>query len=157
VLLPTGGMYSHLEVLIDDEDWERCKPYSWNIAWDKEADYFYVKTYDWKTQKTLYLARFLCCCFDSNQVDHKDLNPLNNQKTNLRICSRLQNSQNKQKQKNNSSGYRGVYWCKSSKCWKASIRVNKQRIYLGGYSTPEQAAEAYKQASLKYHGKFGRI
>jgi len=63
VLLPTGGMYSHLEVLIDDEDWERCKPYSWNIAWDKEADYFYVKTYDWKTQKTLYLARFFVFLF----------------------------------------------------------------------------------------------
>lgn len=45
--------------------------------------------------------------------------------------------------KNNTSGYRGVSWCKRSKKWSSNIRVNCKLIHLGYFSEKIDAAIAY--------------
>ena len=51
-------------------------------------------------------------------IDHIDHNPLNNQKSNLRICSRAQNCMNQLPQKiQKSSKYKGVCWDKQMNKW----------------------------------------
>ena len=51
-------------------------------------------------------------------------------------------------QTSNTSGFVGVSWDKSSKKWRAQSCLfgKNTRIYLGVFSTPEEASEAYKKA-----------
>lgn len=41
-----------------------------------------------------------------------------------------------------------------TKPYRAGIRVNQQRIYLGCYKTSEEAAIAYDKAARRYFGEF---
>ena len=88
------------------------------------------------------------------EIDHKDQDKLNCLYDNLRICNRSQNQQNRGKQLNNTSGWKGVSWHKRIGKWQASIKVNYDTIPLGYFDTAEDAARAYNVAALKYHGEF---
>lgn len=89
-------------------------------------------------------------------VDHIDGNGLNNTRSNLRVASFSQNGQNKCMQKNNKTGAKGVTYCKGvvRKPYKARIYLNKRPIHLGFFATLEEAAKAYKEASIYYFGEF---
>lgn len=52
--------------------------------------------------------------------------------------------------KNNTSGYKGVYWQKSAKKWQAEIEIRAKRIYLGIFENKEDAIKARKEAEEKY-------
>lgn len=79
------------------------------------------------------------------EVDHIDRNKLNNNLSNLRWCSRSQNQQNKNKQLNCSSIYRGVTFDKSKDRWYARKRMNCKYYHLGSYKTEKEAAQAWNQ------------
>lgn len=51
----------------------------------------------------------------------------------------------KYKSKNNKSGFIGVFFDKKSKKWKSEITINKKRIYIGIFDTPELASQAYQR------------
>jgi len=59
--------------------------------------------------------------------------------------------------KKNKNGYRGVYEAKhlDKKPWKAEIRGDDKKHYLGCYMTKERAALAYNIASERLHGVYG--
>ena len=86
-----------------------------------------------------------------NQIDHIDRNRINNIFENLRDVTNTQNHWNEGYSKNNTSGYKGVYWYKPYKKWKAQISVNGKHIHLGYFDIPEEAAKAYREAKEKYH------
>ncbi len=90
------------------------------------------------------------------EVDHIDGDPLNNARENLRICTHLQNSWNRKIPKSNTSGFKGVSYRKDSGKWRARIGIKMKRIILGEFATLEAAVEAYKVASVQYHGEFAR-
>lgn len=89
-------------------------------------------------------------------VDHDDLNPLNNRIDNLRACNQSENMGNKGKNKNNTSGYKGVYWNKNAKRWHAQITKNRKSIHLGYFKTAEEAHAAYCKAATEIFGEFAR-
>lgn len=94
----------------------------------------------------------------NNIVDHIDGNSLNNKIDNLRIATESENSQNRKKGSNNTTGFKGVYESGeiSSPYW-ARINVEGKSIYLGSFKTKELAASAYKKASIEHHGNFRRV
>jgi len=145
------------EVILSACDVERVMAHKWYVS-DKrgKSPYFRYEIYKPKL-KRISLHRFIVDCPEGMEVDHINLNTLDNRRSNLRICTRKENSLNKPKQKNNTSGYKGVCWFKRKKRWKSTIHVNKKTIHLGFYNTPEEAYAAYCEASKKYHGEFGRI
>lgn len=94
---------------------------------------------------------------DGYKIDHEDGNKLNCLDDNLRICTSSQNAQNRGKQINNNSGYKGVCWHKTNKKWWAQIVVNRIHIHLGFFDIKEDAARAYNTAAIKYHGEFAQL
>jgi predicted protein tyrosine phosphatase len=94
---------------------------------------------------------------DSKQCDHIDGNRLNNQMYNLRIVTPLQNASNRQKHKNSTSIYKGVYWRNNQKRWIAAICYNYLTMHIGSFTDELEAAKAYNTAAIKYFGEFARV
>lgn len=91
----------------------------------------------------------------SSEVDHIDRDKTNNSIDNLRVVDRSQNCMNRSCHKGSTSKYKGVSYKKSIGKWHSQIQHNKQSIHLGYYNNEIDAAEAYDNAMVKYHGEFG--
>ena len=90
-------------------------------------------------------------------IDHIDGDPLNNKIENLREANFNENVRNIRTPKHNTSGVKGVGFCKKTGRWTCWIWVNNKKIWLGRHDTKEAAAMAYAVASKKYHKEFGRL
>lgn len=90
-----------------------------------------------------------------DEVDHKDLDGLNNRWSNLRSADRSKNMGNGKRRSTNKSGLKGV--CSHGSGWMAQITINRKRKYLGTFPTPESAHIAYQKAARKLFGEFARI
>lgn len=87
------------------------------------------------------------------QIDHIDRDVNNNTRENLRLATCGQNRSNSQS--HNKTGFKGVQlrgklWPR----WSAQITVNRKKVWLGDFDTPEQAHAAYMEAAKKYQGEF---
>ena len=98
-----------------------------------------------------------------HELDHINLDRSDNRITNLREATHSLNMRNVKIRKHNSTGFKGVILLRPTELnrmkrdrYVARIIVDGKMIYLGNFDTPEQAHAAYAEASLKYHGKFGR-
>ena len=90
-------------------------------------------------------------------LDHIDVDPSNNRISNLRLATQSQNNANRGVQSNNTSGYKGVSWHPSAGKWCAHIQHNGKKKYLGLFTYPEGAYEAYKRAANDLFGEFARV
>ena len=86
------------------------------------------------------LAWFYCFKeWPENSIDHIDRDKTNNSLDNLRDITQVWN---RGINKNNTSGYVGVYLHKGK--WVAEIIINKKKHRLGTFNSPEEASSAYK-------------
>jgi hypothetical protein len=102
---------------------------------------------------TMYLAHrvivlIMTGSFPDCEVDHIDGNGLNNAWSNLRMVSRLDNTRNQRRGRNNTSGCRGVR--KSHTKWEAYILNNRQTIRLGRFDDKQDAIAARKKAEVEF-------
>ena len=87
-------------------------------------------------------------------VDHKDSNKTNNHFNNLRFVTKSQNEMNKGISKANTSGIRGVSFCKQRNCWRGRVKLNGKDIHIGFFKTLDEAKVAMKIAHEKYFGEY---
>lgn len=87
-------------------------------------------------------------------IDHKNRKSNDNRICNLRKATTSDNQHNRSMCRTNTSGYKGVSWCKSSHKWRATIFVNWKQKHLGVFETKETAYAAYCAAAKELHGDF---
>jgi hypothetical protein len=87
-------------------------------------------------------------------VDHINCDKLDNRIENLRAATKSQNLMNKEKHKNNTTGFKNVYWMKKNKKWAVMLSANKKKKYFGSYDDLELAELVAIEAREKYHGVF---
>lgn len=142
--------------LVDDEDFEEIGKYKWYI--ETGANTFYAaRTIITKngSKHKIFMHRSIMNTPKNLMTDHIDGNGLNNQRSNLRLCTNSQNQANSIIRKNNTTGYKGV--CLKKGKYTATISINRKRVHLGVFKTKLEAHEAYVEASKKYHKEFSRV
>lgn len=84
-------------------------------------------------------------------IDHINRNKSDNRIANLRVATSAENQQNRQKNKNNTSGIQGVYWDKRTSKWQAQIMLARKCIYIGRFKSIGAAVAARNAAKAKFH------
>jgi hypothetical protein len=97
-------------------------------------------------------------CWPNPEIDHVNGDPADNRLINLREVTHVQNSQNKKRRCDNTSGFTGVKQLSNSR-WRATIISANKRVSLGCYATREEAAGVRDKAKQLYHptGRFAAI
>jgi hypothetical protein len=156
---------------------------TWNTRWaGKEAggesavpDRHRVEKIKHGKEQTKYVRRMVCIDFvrylvsrvifklvhneEPGDVDHEDVNSLNNALHNLRASTHVQNQTNKTLRDDNTSGFKGVHRVasKPTKPYLAYINIDGKRKYLGYHDTAEEAYAAYCAAATQHHKDFARL
>jgi len=91
-----------------------------------------------------------------NEIDHINCNPSDNRIINLREANKIQQAGNRGANKNNSSGFKGVWLDKRYGIWRASIGWNKKKYHLGTFNSPQEAHAAYIKAAETHYGEYAR-
>jgi len=93
--------------------------------------------------------------FPEGVIDHVNGIKTDNRIANLRDVTTSQNAYNVGRQKNNTTGFKGV--SRNGAGFKAEISADKQSHYLGTFPSLEGAASAYAKAAKQLHGEYRRI
>jgi AP2 domain/HNH endonuclease len=108
-------------------------------------------------RRMIRLHRALMNAPPDMDVDHRNGHGLDNRRDNLRLATCQQNQYNQRIHRNNTSGFKGVYWYTRIGKWRAMITHDGKQQHLGYHATPEAAYAAYCEASARLHGDFGRV
>lgn len=147
-------VYVHIDndknkiMLCDIEDWENLKECYWRDMNGYAAallNYKHIKFH----RIVMNVDKSKIC------IDHVNGNTFDNRKVNLRLCNQQENSFNRDKNSNNTSGYKGVVFDKERNKWRGTIQFNgKHYSSPRRYNTPEEAYEWYKNKSNELFKEF---
>lgn len=146
-----------LEVLIDDEDYSLVSEFKWyGGKADQARDNWYAQAH--ALGKTIYMHRLLLGAEPGQQLDHIDRNGLNNQKSNLRICTQRQNNAAIPGVKS-STGFRGVEFSPQNNRnrYRACLYHQQRRVHLGYFPTAVAAAKHRDNAAREVYGEFAQL
>lgn len=152
----TRGLFS----IIDADDYDLATSLYWAATKTKYGFYVCRKAPTKKkvTGRHVYLHRFLLGLDpdDPREGDHINGIGLDNRRKNIRSATTQQNKQNCKMHITNTSGRKGVSWCKERSSWFVQIKVNGNTKNLGRYAEFERACAVREAAEKQYHGEFAR-
>lgn len=159
--LPLYGKWSHLSIIIDDEDLEEVSRHRW--LYFKNGKNIYARRSikvepgtpgKWKHE---LLHTFLT---GWPLVDHINHNGLDNRRINLRAATNAENRRNMLKRETRagvptSSQFKGV--SRRNSRWRATLSLDRKQKFLGSFGSEVDAARAYDQAARTYFGEFAHL
>ena len=138
------------EFYFDLQDYELICKYTWYEHINKSTGYHSLRTRDKDTRESISMTSLLDC----KSYDHIDRNPLNCRRSNLRIATQRQNTMNRSKMKNNTSGITGVVWNKRDEMWIAFINIDGKKKILGKFKSKKHAIRVRLIAEMLYYREF---
>jgi hypothetical protein len=141
--------------IVDREDFSRLSKFKWCAAL---ADPFTGRFVAVRRQagRNLYMHHEILPMRAESEIDHRNLDGLDNRRRNLRRCTRRQNKCNSRLYRNNSLGIKGV--TRNGRGFIARICVSPgRRKSLGTFKTIAEAGHAYNEAAKNYYGEFCRV
>ncbi len=151
--MKTINLSRGLVAVIDDADFESVSQFKWCAT---VAGYAVRNLKIGGVKKMQLLHRFITCAPPDKQVDHINMDRLDNRRCNLRVCSNAENNRNKKAHIDSSTGIKGVFWCKRRRKFYSQIMKDGKKKFLGYSDTKEGAAGLYIGASTILHGSFAR-
>ncbi|NBW20194.1 MAG: hypothetical protein EBR82_70720 [Caulobacteraceae bacterium] len=147
--------------IVDDEDFEELNQVKWCASRDGNTFYALRKGPRNKGQrKSIKMHRYILGLTDPKIfVDHINGNGLDNRRQNLRLCNNQQNQKNQRNRKNqkNRVDFKGVYFDEDIQKYSVSITIEAEKINLGFFSNPIEAAKTYNEAALKLFGQYAQL
>ena len=131
---------------IDLEDYEKVSSHHWRVSHKKNK--IYAVSGSRAKQNVVYLHNYILdySYTPGFEVDHMDGNSFNNRKSNLRVCTRLENIQNSKARLDNKIGIRGITYNPYWHSYVVDFSYNKQRYYFPHWKTIEEAVYCRKFA-----------
>lgn len=170
-VLPGGIVKVYLDkglcAIVEVDDLALIAPYRWYAHNPPRSTKWYAST-SWylgggrlNQVKKLVSMHALIMGHDVStgmDIDHINGNGLDNRRRNLRSATRTQTNANRGKYRNNSTGYKGVYYYpnRETPYW-AYITCDRKRKSLGYYATAEEAALAYNKAAKELFGEYAHL
>jgi hypothetical protein len=143
--------------IVDIEDYDRIRDHhlhyvaTRNYRGNKKAGYAVLSI----TGKSITLHSFLFPLPSGSVPDHKNRNPLDNRKHNLRPATSAQNCWNRARGRSNRrSKYKGLWMDTRRGYWHVKIIANGVRHNLGAFKNEDDAAQAYNFLAHELHGEF---
>ena len=131
---------------VSTEDFEKVSKYTW----------YYSSRYI--TSKNMgMLHRYLLDAPKEMEVDHINLDKMDNRRGNLRIATHAENCRNRGKRRDKRrSNYKGVYFINGK--YNAEIKDSNGKVHrMCGFETEEEAAQKYNEMAVIYHGEFANL
>jgi hypothetical protein len=138
--------------LVDDAHYDYLSTIRWNPAFSGETQ-IYARAMI--RRQPIYMHDLIYPSFHS--IDHIDRNGLNNQMSNLRVCTNSQNSANRRKISGTTSKYRGVTWHKACRKWQVQLTCLSVGYYVGLFDSEEEAGFEYNKKALELWGEFANL
>lgn len=146
-----------LFVTVDTADLSLLEGRRWHIYAPQNSRLRYARAAGpYHTQSLMH--RLIVGACKGEIVDHINGNGLDNRRSNLRLCSQLQNMGNRDKSRNSNQPFKGIRFQTDKprkKPWRACI--GKECQYLGHFATAEEAARAYDAAAIQRYGEFALL
>jgi hypothetical protein len=136
------------QVLVDDEDAHWLENMTWYLIEARQLTQKYYIAHMAYKGTTVYLHRVVMEAARGEIVDHINGNTLDCRRENLRITNQTVNRINCVVRANKkSSKFKGVFKNKrgSSKPYYSMIQLKGNTIWLGTFTTEQEAAEAYNK------------
>lgn len=141
--------------LVDDEDFEMLSQWKWHAALRCNKPYATRSIWDSKNKRTITIImhREILKAPKDKFVDHKNGDTLNNQRSNIRLCTRAENQRNRRPNKGSTSKYLGVYWDKRKSKWCMGINGRRE----GYFNDEQEAARAYDAVASVLFKEFAHL
>lgn len=151
----SGKAGAGMVMIVDDDDYETMMAHKWFAYYKQKNDrpYACANGKGGDERKHIVAHRLILNPQKGETVDHKNGNRLDNRKTNLRICTRSQNVQNKPYCKNSKTKIKGVVLHECGR-YRATINLKSKQIHLGYFKTLKEAALRYNEAAIRHFGEF---
>lgn len=139
--------------LCDDADYALLSQYRWHLT--KKG---YARTYlrqEGGRTLSLEMHRLLTDEKGGHYKDHKNGNPLDNRRANLRACTQRENSYNRSTHRNSKTRVKGVSPWRGQ--FRAVIHKDGEQAQVDLFPSLDLAAAAYNGAAIALFGAFARL
>lgn len=151
----TKGLFA----IVDDDIHEYLENFKWHAIKINRESFYATRwvTIDGRQKYCRLHHAVIGFPLNGNRVDHINGDTLDNRRSNLRLSTPSQNSMNRSKAPNNTSGYKGVHFHKGVNKWVAELTVKYKKFHLGVFDTKVDAARAYDLRAFKEFGEFAQF
>jgi hypothetical protein len=141
--MPIILLTRHKEAIVDEVDYKKQAQHLWcyttsGYAYRRQVGLIFLH---------VEIAKDMEIWIPGQEVDHKNLNPLDCQRHNLRPATRKQNKANIHAL-GGTSEYRGVSWDSTRRKWLCQIKTNKSNFRLGEFDCEHCAAQEWNRVAV---------